>query len=121
MTNRGECKMPDDVSALVERREDKWKHSEEDGYAAASAIKAQAAEIANAKNYIKRMHKDIPTLAQRAEEQSARAEAAEAKLREAVRLLQGWYDAKSTGRNEPLEIMKDATGNFLSTMETRDE
>lgn len=46
-----------------------------------------------------------------------RAEAAEAKLREAVGLLQGWLDAKSTGRNEPLEIMNDATANALASME----
>jgi histidinol-phosphate/aromatic aminotransferase/cobyric acid decarboxylase-like protein len=34
-----------DVAALVERLNDKWKHSEEDCYAAAAALTAQAIEI----------------------------------------------------------------------------
>ena len=80
--------MPADVAALVERLDDKWKHSEEDCYAAASAIKAQAAEIERLTKELgscRRLYNDLYSGELAAT--VSRAEAAEAKLREAVEVM----------------------------------
>lgn len=70
-----------DMTALVERLNNKWKHSEEDCYAAASAPQAQAAEIV-------RWKRKADTLKQLADADHERAETAERERDEARAALE---------------------------------
>ena len=101
MTNRGECKMSqDDVAALVERLEKCHEYIEKNAadesvdpddvrqwgtiYSeAASAIKAQAAEIVELQKKVWTLEADAEASLDIANQCRADAEAAEAKLREA--------------------------------------
>ena len=81
--------MDKDVAELVERLEDKWKHSEEDCFAAASTIRALVAE----------------------------RDAAEAKLREAVEVMKDIATSDTIDNCLDPQRNKRVALAFLATME----
>lgn len=112
---------PEDVAGLVERLNSRaeWallgvpgSWSYEDGIAmrdAASALQAQAAEIAQLREWIA-----VCNLERK------ERDAAEAKLREAVEVIRRWHMADLTGHDGSLSRARQVSEAFLASMEKTD-